>query len=161
MSDFVVRKAGIADALAIAEVHVLAWQQTYRHLVDSEELDALDPAVRAVRWCEILSSHDEDAWVAVMAGKVVAWITTSVRDPERHPRDRELNGIYALAGVHGSGVGQALLDTALGDAPAFLWTAAHNPRAHAFYLRNGFVADGSRDVHPLLGTPVDIVRLVR
>jgi hypothetical protein len=30
-----------------------------------------------------------------------------------------------------------LLDAAVGSAPAFLWVAVDNPRAHAFYARNG------------------------
>lgn len=161
MTAVVVRRATVADADAIAAVHVRAWQETYRHLVPGEKLDALDPAARAQRWCDILASDDEDAWVAELDGEVVAWATTSTRDTAKHPRDRELNGMYALARVHGTGVGQALMDAALGDTPAFLWVAAENRRAHAFYHRNGFVADGEHDEHPLLDTPVQIVRLVR
>lgn len=44
--------------------------------------------------------------------------------------------------AHGSGLGQALLDTAIGTEPAYLWIMAGNPRAEAFYRRNGFVPDG-------------------
>ena len=29
-----------------------------------------------------------------------------------------------------------------GDLPACLWALADNPRAHAFYRRNGFELDG-------------------
>ena len=50
--------------------------------------------------------------------------------------------------MHGSGTGQALLDAAVGDRPAFLWTAEDNPRAQAFYRRNGFIADGARKIEP-------------
>lgn len=158
---FVVRPAAASDAEAIAEVHVRAWQQTYRHLVAPEKLDALDPAERVERWRSILSSSEENAWVAELHGTIVGWATTSPRDPARHPRALELNGLYALARVHGTGVGQALLDAAVGDAPAFLWSAADNPRAQSFYRRNGFVADGERDEHPILDTPVAIARFVR
>jgi len=35
-----------------------------------------------------------------------------------------------------------LLDAALGDQPALLWVAEQNPRAIAFYQRNGFSFDG-------------------
>ena len=161
VSGIVARRATIADADAIAVVHVRAWRETYQHLIAVDKLDALDPAVRAARWRDILSSTDQDAWVAELDGVVVAWATTSTRDPRTHPRDRELNGMYALAVVHGTGVGQALLDVALGDLPAFLWVAADNPRAHAFYRRNGFVADGTVDHQELLDTPIEIVRLVR
>ncbi|MBC7590094.1 MAG: GNAT family N-acetyltransferase [Salinibacterium sp.] len=161
MTRIVVRRATVADAHAIAVVHVRSWQETYAHLIAWQRLGALDVAAREARWREILSASDEDAWVGGLDGDVVAWVTTAYRDPERQPRDRELNGMYSLASAHGSGVGQALLDEALGDAPAFLWVAADNPRAQAFYRRNGFAADGVRDEYPLLDTPIEIVRFVR
>ena len=161
MTAIVVRRATVADAAAIAAVHVRSWQETYQHLIAGDTLASLDPARRAVSWRGILSTGEEDTWVAELDGDVVAWATTSTRDPRSHPRDRELNGMYALASAHGSGLGQALLDEALGDAPAFLWVAADNSRAQAFYRRNGFAADGTRDVHPLLDTPIEIVRFVR
>lgn len=160
-TSIVVRRATIADAEAIATVHVVGWQQTYGHLVPRERLDALAPSDRIDGWRGILAGIEEKAWVAELDGAVVAWITTAARNPQTQPRDLELNGIYALESAHGSGVAQALLDEALGDAPAFLWVAADNPRAHAFYRRNGFVDDGSRDEHPLLGVPVSILRMVR
>jgi len=46
-------------------------------------------------------------------------------------------------------VGQALLDHVLGDSPAMLWVAAQNPRAIAFYRRNGFEFDGVEKVDPV------------
>jgi len=156
-----VRPAREADAEAIAAVHVTAWQETYRHLVDPARLDALDPADRVERWSEIISTDLEDVWVAELDGAIVAWATASARNPARHPRPREVNGIYAVASAHGSGAGQQLLDAAIGDAPAFLWVAADNPRAHAFYARNGFAPDGSSEQYELLGSPVAIVRWVR
>jgi GNAT superfamily N-acetyltransferase len=72
-----------------------------------------------------------------------------------------LPSIYVVASHYGSGAGQRLLDAALGDLPAFLWVADDNPRARAFYARNGFVPDGTTKVGPVAGTPVLEVRLVR
>ncbi|MCS6582511.1 GNAT family N-acetyltransferase [Curtobacterium citreum] len=53
---------------------------------------------------------------------------------------------------------QALLDTVLADRPASLWVAADNPRAHAFYRRNGFTPDGAESA---FGPIPRTVRLVR
>lgn len=72
----------------------------------------------------------------------------------------ELDMIYQLASMHGSGSGQALLDATIADAPAFLWTAELNPRAQAFYRRNGFEPDGAREVRADWESLVEI-RLVR
>jgi GNAT superfamily N-acetyltransferase len=55
---------------------------------------------------------------------------------------RQLAKLYTLPRAHGSGLGQALLDTAIGSGAAYLWIMAGNARAEAFYRRNGFVPDG-------------------
>lgn len=55
--------------------------------------------------------------------------------------------------------GQRLLDAAIGDRDAFLWVFRDNPRAPAFYVRNGFAPDGAERVEKFFG-PVEI-RMVR
>jgi hypothetical protein len=42
-----------------------------------------------------------------------------------------------------------------------LWVADENPRAFAFYRRNGFAPDGATAVQELAGTPLRILRMVR
>ena len=155
------RPAVVADAEAIARIHVAAWQDTYAHLVDPAALAALDPATRVDRWREIVRGTGERAWLAELDGEAVAWATTSDRDPSSEPRALELNGVYALTAAHGSGAGQALFDAAIGDSGVFLWVAADNPRAQAFYMRNGLAPDGASSEYDLLGSAVTIVRWVR
>lgn len=56
-----------------------------------------------------------------------------------------LSHLYTVPGVHGSGLGQRLLDALLpGGRPAYLWVFLENPRAVRFYERNGFGFDGLR-----------------
>jgi GNAT superfamily N-acetyltransferase len=81
-----------------------------------------------------------------------------VDDPP--PRERQLWFIYLLASAQGSGAGQALLDDVLGDEPASLWVFEANPRARAFYAKNGFVPDGARQPSGFDGAP-DEIRMVR
>jgi GNAT superfamily N-acetyltransferase len=51
--------------------------------------------------------------------------------------------LYVLAAHHGTGAGAALLNAVVHpDESAALWVADPNPRAQAFYRKNGFVADG-------------------
>lgn len=60
---------------------------------------------------------------------------------------RQLYVLYVYAAFHGSGVGTALLDAVIDpDAPASLWVADPNPRAQAFYRRQGFASDGAAKV---------------
>ncbi len=71
----------------------------------------------------------------------------------------ELYAIYVRASWHGTGVGQALLDATIGDLACSVWVLENNPRAHAFYARNGFVADGLTEYDERLDAAE--VRLVR
>ncbi|WP_155849868.1 GNAT family N-acetyltransferase, partial [Arthrobacter sp. H41] len=63
------------------------------------------------------------------------------RDPDRP--GFELHHIYTLNRTHGSGLGQRLLHIAIGTRPAYLWILEGNPRAERFYVRNGFIPDGT------------------
>ena len=160
MSAPTVRPATVDDAAAIARVHVLAWQQTYSPLVEPGELDDLSAERRAERWAANLAAGAA-AWVAETDGAVVGFASIGGGDHAEQPRPLELGALYVLADHHGSGAGQALLDAALGDAPAFLFVADRNPRATRFYERNGFAFDGASEEYPLVRTPVISLRMVR
>lgn len=57
---------------------------------------------------------------------------------------RELTQLYTLASTHGTGLGQALLDSLLEpDEPAYLWVIRGNERGIGFYQRNGFDLEGT------------------
>jgi GNAT superfamily N-acetyltransferase len=155
-----VRPAVAADARGIAEVHVQGWREAYPHLVPAEALARLSVEQRELRWREILE-QPESTWVAVDDGRVIGFAGSGPGQHAENPRPVELHSIYILASHYGTGAGQRLLDAAIGDAPAFLWVASDNPRARAFYERNGFVADGAVDEHSLAGTPVQASRMVR
>ncbi len=92
------------------------------------------------------------------AGRCFAWTAPSRDEPP--VRELELVGLYLLAAHHGTGLGQDLLDAALGERPASLWMAEDNPRAVAFYARSGFTPDGARKVEPSWEDLAE-VRLVR
>ena len=101
--------------------------------------------------------------VARRHGRIVGFV---VRGPaaehQGHPqvRDEQLYSLYVLSSYYGHGVGQALLDQALGARPAQLWVARDNARARRFYEKNGFTADRTEQVDPDLDGLVEI-RMVR
>lgn len=66
--------------------------------------------------------------------------------------------LYLHAADHGTGAGPALLDAVIDPGtPAALWVADPNPRAQAFYRKQGFAADGTVRVED----GVREIRLVR
>ena len=161
MVDLHIRRARLSDALGIATVHVQAWRESYAHLAAPAALKALDVEQRALRWLAILEDGVTDVWVAEHQNAVIGWATASRGAGVDAPRPLELEGLYVLAEFYGSGVGQQLLDRAVDSLPAYLWMAADNPRAAAFYRRNGFTPDGTAGTHDLVGTSVSIIRLIR
>ncbi|WIB26216.1 GNAT family N-acetyltransferase [Curtobacterium sp. MCSS17_015] len=159
-----VRPAVDADAPGIAGVHVQAWREAYAHLLPAAFLASLDPVTRTTRWRRTIagaSAAGTSVAVAEHGGAVVGWATAGPGRDDPSVRDVELTGIYVLAAMHGGGAGQLLLDAVLGDAPAFLWIADDNPRAEAFYRRNGFRRDGTTKTERLGDNALLAARMVR
>ena len=143
--DFLIRAARVDDAEAIAAVRTRSWRESYAHILSPEFLAALDPTA-GVAGLRAAIGRGATMPVAEVDGEVRGFAIAGPAREDDAPRDLELNLIYQLASLHGSGSGQALLDSAIADRPAFLWVAELNPRAIAFYRRNGFEADGAAKV---------------
>jgi ribosomal protein S18 acetylase RimI-like enzyme len=140
-----VRPATVDDADGIGAVHLGSWKETYAGLLSPEFFAAREVSRFQANWRRQLS-EGLDVVVAEVDGRVVGFSATMPSRDDPPVRPLELAMIYLLAAQHGSGLGQALLDAAVGDRPASLWVAEQNPRAIAFYRRNGFAADGTRQV---------------
>lgn len=163
--DFAIRQPTSDDASRIAELHVATWREAYAHLLPQDFFDDQHIQGRHSMWKRILDDS-RDEWAVRIAERGTDLIGFAMVGPsfgpdgEGLPRDRQLYSIYVSASDHGSGAGQALLDSALGAGPAMLWVAKENPRAIAFYRRNGFEFDGAEQVDP--GAPsITDARMVR
>ncbi|APF33964.1 GNAT family N-acetyltransferase [Microbacterium paludicola] len=162
---FVIREPAAEEAALLAELHVATWQEAYAHLLPAGFFDAEHVTSRHRMWNQILNDPAPTVTVRVaehgaqLAGFALAG-PSSADGGEKPGRDTHLYAIYVSAAHHGTGVGQALLDSALGTAPATLWVAKQNPRAIAFYLRNGFAFDGMEKVDPM-APAITEARMVR
>lgn len=115
---------------------------------------------RAANWTRLIADG-LTTFVAQAGNRIVVWATTNTgRDPDS-PVPCELEGLFILQSVYGTGVGQQLLDATIGSRPAYLWMLDSNPRAEAFYIKNRFAHDGAEQEHGMVGTLARIVRLVR
>lgn len=160
-----IREPSLADADALADLHVATWREAYAHLLPDDFFTDDYIAGRRRMWAHVLEHGRDDMTVRIaeQGGVIVgfAWVGPASSQASAPPvRERELYAIYVLARTYGSGVGQALLDAALGDGPAQLWVAKENPRATRFYERNGFAFDGVEQVDPHVPLITD-ARMVR
>lgn len=155
-----VRPATAADAAGIGRCHLACWRETYSALLSPSFFAARDPDRFAANWARTLQEAPDSVVVAELDGEVVGFAQAVPSRDDPPVRPLELTMLYLRAAQHGSGLGQALLDAVLGDAPASLWVAERNPRARRFYERNGFASDGAREVLESWDGLVE-VRLVR
>ena len=143
---FLLREPRSGDVEALARVHVQAWRETYAGQLPEEFFGEKALEFRRGIWRRIIAdaAPARSTVLAERDGEVVGFAHAGPpASPEQPPpADRQLFMIYLLEAHHGCGAAQAMLDRVLGDAPAFLWVAAINPRAQAFYRRNGFEFDG-------------------
>lgn len=131
----------------MARVHVETWRETYRGLMGDVVLD--DPALLSWRerfWTAALTDPKYRQNTVAVASHEGTLIGIAMAGPALSDagEPQQLYLLYTYSAFHGSGVGTALLDAVIDHtAPAALWVADPNPRAQAFYRRNGFVNDGS------------------
>lgn len=160
MNDQRIRLAVPQDAAALAECQVASWREAYAPLLSAQLLAGLDVKDFQARWQRRLADSRCSVVVAVSRDDIVglAWAGPSRDVPP--VRELELSGLYTRSTRHGSGLGQALFDAAIGDRPCSLWVARANGRARAFYARNGLTPDGAGEVDPALENLAE-VRLFR
>ena len=162
-----IRRAEVADAEAGARCHLACWQEAYADLVDPERLSEKTSDIdrRTERWASAIGGGVL-RWIALnpdpaapVQDRVIGFSSPGPARDEDAPTPLELYAIYLRAKWWGSGLGDRLLDVAIGKEPASLWLLEGNGRAKAFYRRHGFVEDGSRVDEPFFGVPE--IRMVR
>jgi GNAT superfamily N-acetyltransferase len=166
MSSFQIRSAIPADALAVATVHVRAWQVGYRELLPADYLASLRPEDRAARYD---FTHSDPAKphtrIAVSEEAILGFATfmPSV-DP---PGYGELCALYIDPGRWGQGLGVALIAdararmSAQGFRHAVLWVLSGNSRADRFYRNDGWLPDGQSKRQVMWGVEVEDLRYTR
>jgi GNAT superfamily N-acetyltransferase len=144
-------------------VHTRSWQSAYEHVFGAERLAGIDVARRQAMWERALANPERDVFVFEDGdADVVAFVGSF---PSREPdAESELGEIYALPAAWGKGIGHALMAACLealrnrGYADAILWVLAENPRARAFYERDGWALDGAEKTDTFLGVAVRELR---
>ena len=162
-----VRAARVADAGAIAQVHVETWRVAYRDLLPADEIASISIEQRRGFWTGALSKPNPDK-VDVAEDETGSIVAFCSYGPTRDKDDEGAAEIYAVY-VHPDhwrcGAGRLLCERALRAAAErshgamALWVVTGNDRACAFYERLGFRRDGGERTNTrFLKTPFDEIR---
>jgi GNAT superfamily N-acetyltransferase len=167
------REARRGDELAVADVHVRAWQEAYRGLIPDEYLDALDPRDRATRYT--FEADDPAAPTTVIAvdgagdgeEQILGFTTICPSRDADAPGLGEVVALYVDPERYRGGVGRVLMAEArrrlreAGFTEALLWVLDGNDRATSFYEREGWTPDGARRVEHPYGVVSNVSRFRR
>lgn len=161
MSEIVIRPADVRDSDAIAHVHVMSWQETYRGIVADEFLDNLSIQRRVEQWTRSLSDPSNTyhrAFVAELDGRVVGFSCYGFPQEMDEEFDGELYAIYLLKSSQGHGIGRSLFIEAakglleLGSSSMLVWVLKENPTRSFYehlggvYLREKPIEIGGREL---------------
>ncbi len=160
------REACVADAAALAEIHIAAWRAAYRGLMPDDYLAALSLGERTKMWTNTLSRRlPAKLVIAEIDGAIAGFCSFG---PTRDEEAPEVAEIYAL-NIHPRfwrrSAGRALCEHAQREAAArehttlTLWVLSGNQRARRFYEGIGFAPDGAEKTDTrLIGSPLHDVR---
>lgn len=138
-----VRPAEPQDAEAFTACHVACWREAYATLWGPERLEELDLEDLARRRREEIEEGTAVHMLAERDGEVIGVAIAGPSRDEQPPVPQELYATYVRTAHYGTGVSTMLVDAVLQGNPALLWTYRDNPRATAFYVKQGFIPDGA------------------
>ncbi|WP_165979595.1 GNAT family N-acetyltransferase [Paraburkholderia guartelaensis] len=129
-------------------------------------LAALDVVTGAVRWLRTVTVGTPRVFVAIVSDSVAGWIAFGPsRDDDVESHCAEIEAIYVAPSFWKRGIGTALMNAASerlhaeGYSAVTLWVLKDNKPAQAFYVENGFQADGSVRAIEIGGAALTEVRL--
>lgn len=143
-ADFVVFPAGPFDAMALGQLHVRSWRETYPGLLPQAYLNGMSATLQGRRFYHglmrqkpgelVLVAEDDQGLAGYCQGVML----------NKHLAEAQT--LYVLRRAQGTGMGRALLSAcarafaAQGAERLMLWVLRDNVRARGFYARLGGVA---------------------
>ena len=160
-----IRTAQVADAPAIARIHVETWHAAYRGIVPESYLARMSIDKRTASWERSLRMGQVQVLIDSAAdGAPAGWICYGPTRDADLPGSGEIQAIYVAPQHWGRGHGFALLRAAekslaeRGLLPVTLWVLSANQRSCDFYRRHGYVPDGAEKNGDFDGTRLAEVR---
>jgi hypothetical protein len=167
-TEYSIRRATLADAAALAQVHEATWRETYIGLMSEQMLDALTADARTEAWRRILSGETgylPTTYVAERAGQLVAFGSCGEqRSPDFAAAgyDGEFAAVYVLKTDQRRGLGKFLMTAMMSDLADrgftgfTLWVPRDNIPARSLYEQLGGKLIGQREDAREQGTLVEV-----
>lgn len=167
-SDYIIRRATISDAEALAQVHEATWRETYVGLMSQDMLNALTADARTAAWRRILGGeegHLSTTYVAERSGRLVAFGSCgSQRDQDLAAAGYagEFTAVYVLKTDQRRGLGTRLMQAMMADLRErglggfTLWVPRENIPARSLYEQLGGKLLGKREIAREPGVLVEV-----
>ena len=169
MSEPVIRRAGPADAPAVAALGAETFCETFAHLYPPADLQAyLREAYDLARTEADLANPAKAIWLVEVDGQAVGYALAgpcALPHADVTPACGELKRLYFRKSVQGGGLGQRLFQEVMAwlqrDGPRDVWIGvwSENYGAQRFYARQGFAKCGEYNFP--VGQTVDLEFIFR
>ena len=136
-----VRTAQFEELARLSGIMVCSFRSAFSGLVSEETLRTCADPENCRKLLEHLYPDKTMHFLAGGDAGMLVWRDT--------PDGAEIMAIHSLPESWGSGLGHAMLTTALeqiGSRPVFLWAFRENHRARRFYEKHGFRRDGAERI---------------
>ena len=115
--EYKIRRREQKDCYDIAHVVTVAWQETYRGIVNDEFLDNL-PNTEKERGEKSFNKFDENdnhQFVLEVDGKVVGFVNVGITADEEYKNQGEIFALYMIKKYKGNGFGRKLTEIGIGE----------------------------------------------
>jgi GNAT superfamily N-acetyltransferase len=151
------RRAQVADAGAIALLHIASWRVAYSAELPAWYLESLDEAARAEQWRTRLARPTTDVLLAEEAGALLGFCAHGPAQETGAGLTSawEIYSLHVLPRLRAGGIGSILFNEGLGSARRAgasmltLWVVTTNAPARRFYEKKGMQPDGAAKTREL------------
>ncbi|WP_131783290.1 GNAT family N-acetyltransferase [Legionella gresilensis] len=140
----VIRFATLDDAKAIAKVHILSWQASYKAFIPKSILQALSVKERTQQWQDLMK-QDVKILIVEVEQNIAGFVSMCMlRDIYPSPLNGEISALYLHPTYWRLGLGTKLCQAAFSELAkmhyqyAYVWVLSDNHQACHFYEALGF-----------------------
>lgn len=147
--DVAIYRVNLDDIIALRDISVRTFFETFSEQNSASDMQKyLDNNLNVEQLTLELQDQNSEFYFAILDNEVIGYLKINHGQAQTELKDKaslEIERIYVLKEFLGKGVGQVLYNAAIDIAKQrninYVWLGVweHNPRAIAFYKKNGFI----------------------